>query len=130
MNWLRNLLSGRYGIDQLNIALFVISMVLTLISSITKLNFLLYLSYIPLLFCIFRIFSKNINLRVKENNTYCKYFYPIINCFKNQYKLLFGTKTHKYYKCPGCKQLVRVPRGVGKVKVICPKCKTKFMKNT
>ena len=39
-------------------------------------------------------------------------------------------KTHKYYKCPTCKQVVRVPKGRGKIEISCPKCHTKFIKRT
>ena len=39
-------------------------------------------------------------------------------------------KTHKYYKCPTCKQVVRVPKGRGKIEINCPKCHTKFIKRT
>jgi ribosomal protein L37AE/L43A len=43
---------------------------------------------------------------------------------------LVGTKTHKYYRCTHCRQLIRVPRGKGKICISCPKCRTEFIKRT
>ena len=32
--------------------------------------------------------------------------------------------------CPGCRQVVRVPRGKGKINIRCPKCNRQFIKKT
>ena len=32
-------------------------------------------------------------------------------------------KQYKFFKCPMCKQEVRVPRGHGKICITCPKCR-------
>ena len=32
----------------------------------------------------------------------------------------------KYFRCPNCKQMVRVPRGRGKITITCPTCKQQF----
>ena len=31
-------------------------------------------------------------------------------------------KEHKYFTCPNCKTVCRVPRGKGKIVITCPKC--------
>lgn len=129
MNFFRRFFYGRNGNDQLNIFLLFLSITLTFIVSIfSNLFFLRYLANIPLIICIFRTFSKNLNARRMENIKFLNCFKKISQWFSNTYKLNFGTKTHNYYKCPNCKQIVRVPKNVGKVNVICPKCKTKFIK--
>lgn len=130
MNWFRNFMIGRYGSDKLNIALLVSSIILSLISRFTGLGIIMYLSYIPLFLCIFRMFSRNINKRVQENNKFLLYYKPIERWVINKFNMMKGLKTYKYFKCPSCKQTVRVPRGKGRVNVICPKCSTKFIKNT
>lgn len=58
-------------------------------------------------FCVyiyFRMFSKNIYKRYAENQKYAQLIAPItkkVNFFKKKRK----DKTHKYYKCPTCKQV-------------------------
>ena len=39
-------------------------------------------------------------------------------------------KEHKYYLCPSCKQIVRVPKGRGKITITCPTCKNRFDKKS
>ncbi len=130
MNWFRNFMMGRYGSDKLNIALLVSSIILTLIAKFPKLGIIAYISYIPLILCIFRMFSRDINRRIQENNKFLKYYNPIERWIKGKFNMIKGLKTYKYFKCPNCKQTVRVPRGKGRVNIICPKCSTKFTQNT
>ncbi len=130
MNWLKNFMIGRYGIDKLNIALLILSMILTLISSITDFAILLYISYIPLILLIYRFLSKDTNTRLKENYKFLKFYNPVQSWIKKRFNMLKSSKTHKYFKCPNCSQTVRVPRGKGKINIICPKCSTKFTKNS
>ena len=130
MNWLRNFMMGRYGVDKLNLFLLVFSIVLTFISSITNSTIMAYISYIPLILCLYRMLSKNTNARIKENYKFQKYYNPIEAWIKKNFNLVKGSKTHKYFNCPNCKQTVRVPKGKGKVTITCPKCSTKFTKNT
>lgn len=130
MNWFRNFMIGRYGLDKLNIALLVLSIILTFISSIADSNILLYISYVPLIWCMFRMFSRNTTARAKESYKFLEYYNPTVKWIKNQYLVVIGTKTHKYFKCPNCNQMVKVPKGKGKISITCPKCYTKFTKKS
>ncbi len=38
--------------------------------------------------------------------------------------------THRIFKCPKCKQPLRVPRGKGKILITCQNCGHKFQKKT
>lgn len=67
MNWFQRFMTGRYGSDQLNFALLVLCLLLTLIAQISGLYILVFVSYLPLTFAIFRMFSRNINKRRAEN---------------------------------------------------------------
>ena len=40
------------------------------------------------------------------------------------------TYPDRYFRCPNCKQKVRVPKGKGTIEIRCPKCNTKFIKRT
>ena len=37
---------------------------------------------------------------------------------------------HRYFRCPDCRQTVRVPRGKGKISIRCPKCGRQFIEKT
>ena len=39
-------------------------------------------------------------------------------------------KNNHYYLCPNCYQVVRVPKGRGKVEIHCPKCNKVFKKKS
>lgn len=119
-------MSGRYGNDNLNNFLFVISIIVYLLNLIIIKQFwLTVVAEVLLIYILFRSFSKNWQKRQKENFAFMnatsgiRKFY---NCFKQQIK----DKDNRYFICPSCSQIVRVPKGKGKIEITCPKCHTKF----
>ncbi len=130
MNKLRNFMLGRYGVDKLNFVLLICSILISAIASILNFEIGLFLSYIPLIWCFYRTFSRNIYKRANENQVFLSKYGPLEQKAIASIKLLIGTKTHKYYKCSKCKQTIRVPRGKGKICISCPKCRNEFIKNT
>ena len=118
-DWFRNFMLGRYGSDKLNGTLLLTGVVLLVLGSVfRKLAFLNLLAYVPLFWCIFRMYSRNLEARRRENTAFLNFF----NHLKD--------REHRYYACPKCKQQVRVPKGKGKIAIICPKCREKFIKKT
>lgn len=130
MNWLRKILLGRYGGDQLGMALIVCSMALTVITMFIPVPIIGYVGLIPLAFAFYRMFSKNIAKRQAENYRYLKMWYGIKNWFSTLPARMRASKNHRFYRCPKCGQKVRVPKGKGKISITCPKCREKFIKNT
>ncbi|MDL2237938.1 zinc-ribbon domain-containing protein [Christensenellaceae bacterium OttesenSCG-928-K19] len=130
MNWLRKMMYGRYGGDQLTFFLLILSIAITVVSLFVPVSFLSYISLVPLIFGIFRMFSKDIAKRQQENMKYLKFQYAIKSWFKNIPTWFRTRKQYKYFKCPQCGQKVRVPRGKGTVNITCPKCSNKFKKKT
>lgn len=128
MNWLRKFMYGRYGVDQFSSALAVLALILILLSTILprSLRILGTLSYIPMFYYIYRTFSKNIFKRQQENYKYLIFKNLALSKMNAYKKRLADSKTYKYFKCPNCKQKLRVPRGNGKITITCPKCNTKF----
>ena len=103
--------------------------ILAIIVLFTGSKVCMILSLLLMGYIYFRMFSKNIYKRYTENQKYVQLIAPITkkaDFFKRKRK----DKTHKYYKCPTCKQVVRVPKGRGKIEISCPKCHTKFIKRT
>ena len=140
MNWFRKMMAGRYGTDQLSIALLVLYMLLYLLAQITGWYVLALLSFIPFIWCFFRMFSRNVNKRYSENYRFTSWWNPIwakmrgvVYKVKAWFRKTTGRmkdkKTHKYYKCPNCSNTLRVPKGKGKISITCPVCKTEFIKN-
>ncbi len=130
MNWFRKFMSGRYGVDQLSVGLLILSLLLSVIFYIFPFTILNLLIYVPFIVFLFRVLSKNHTMRRKENAVFMKLWNPVAAWFGKKRTRINNSKTYRYFKCPGCKQEVRVPRGKGKIRITCPKCKTEFIKKT
>lgn len=116
---LRRFMAGRYGgADQLNMTVLVICLILSVAGSLCRLPWLTLLAYIPTGWALFRCFSKNPYKRYEENRRFMQFWDRLKD------------RQHRYYKCPKCRQQVRVPRGKGKISITCPKCQEKFIKKT
>ena len=127
----RRFMYGRYGSDELNIALLISAVAVSLTNSFLSLFFrysvlyvrivspILYLLTLALLgFSVFRTLSRNVYARQKENRW-----------FRLHWQRLRDRK-NRYYRCPKCRQTVRVPKGKGKISIHCPKCGETFIKKT
>ena len=130
MNWLRKLMIGRYGVDELSMLILVVSIVFSILSRFIDNGIIPIIFTVTAVLAYFRIFSKNITKRYEENNKFLKTWNPIKNKFNKKIKRLKNTKDYRHFKCPNCSQTLRVPRGKGKVAVTCPKCKTGIIKKT
>lgn len=125
---LRKFMQGRYGVDALSMFLIGLSVVMMLLSRMVRVNYLSYLVYAPIIWSYFRVFSKNHYQCTLQNQKYLKLKTKVTKPIMDQISIMKQRKTHRIYSCPSCKQMVRIPKGKGKVQVICPKCQTKFSK--
>jgi predicted RNA-binding Zn-ribbon protein involved in translation (DUF1610 family) len=121
---------GRYGTDQLTLFMLIAGMVLTFIGNALRLEFLTIITYAIFIVCVYRTLSRNIPARQKENIMFLKYFNPAKSWSKSKYNIVKDSKDYQYFKCPHCQQVMRVPRGRGKISVTCRKCGTKFIKKS
>lgn len=121
---------GRYGPDQLSTALIVVSVILSLIFGIFRFDYGSIITYILLILALVRMLSRNIPARRRENDRFLRYWSPLRTKIKKQFQKLRGMKTHKYFKCPACKNTLRVPRGRGKLQITCPRCGERFIKKS
>ncbi|HCJ56199.1 zinc ribbon domain-containing protein [Lutispora sp.] len=130
MNWFKKLMIGRYGMDQLSNAMLMLSIVFLVVNSLIGSGIFNIFAMIILILCYARMFSKNINKRREENMKFLQWWNPIklkLIQFVNRAR---GGKSYRYFKCTQCGQRLRVPRGKGKIRIICPKCRNEFTKNT
>ena len=121
---------GRNGVDSLGKFVLAISIIVMLLAGWTDSLILSYLSWIGIIYLYVRMFSRNIYKRSSENQWYLNKSYKIRTFFYRQKNLLLQRKTHHIYKCPTCRQKIRVPRGKGRIEIRCPKCNTRFIKKS
>lgn len=120
---------GRYGQDQFNKFLMGCCGV-CLILSLFRVPYVYYAGLLFLVYAYFRMLSRNYYKRQKENGIYLKATYKIRTKWGQIRREMQQRKTHHIYRCPDCKQKIRVPRGRGKIEIRCPKCNCKFIKNS
>ena len=130
-------MTGRYGVDQMNIGVLILSMVCTFTASLTRWLLLSILGTALLAYGVFRMFSRNVSARSKENQKFLVFWnkvkgiwYKIKGWFSGKKRRFADRKTHCYFSCPKCKRKLRVPKGKGKIEISCPICGTKFIKKT
>ena len=119
---LRGFMAGRYGTDRLNMVMLcagLIASILSMMIPVQPLNLILWaLSYILMILAIWRSLSRNTYRRYQENRKFLQIFDRLRD------------RQHRYFDCPKCRQMVRVPRGKGKIAITCPRCREKFVKKT
>lgn len=132
-NWknkMMQFMQGRYGADQMGQMISAVSMVFLIISLFSRNQAWFLLAVIGIVYNYFRMFSKNISKRYAENQKYLKMTAGIRRKLASWKSQLAQRKIYHIYRCPGCKQKIRVPRGHGKIEIRCPKCNTRFVKKS
>ena len=118
----RRFMVGRYGTDKLGLAMLGAALAMSLLGSfipVAAVKLAMTAAYYGLMFwALFRMFSRNTYARYEENRKFLRFFDRLKD------------REHRYFDCPKCRQVVRVPRGKGKIAITCPKCKEKFIKKT
>ena len=136
-NGIARFMYGRNGMDQLNRALLVGYLLLSVLRSAAILwlksrplvlatDLLLYLSAVLLLF---RMFSKNLPKRQAENQRFVSWRWRAKNRSASA-RARHADKEHKYFTCKHCKAICRVPVGKGKIIITCPKCGAQIQAKT
>ena len=127
-------MAGRYGCDQLNKLLSVLCLVLLVLAMIfngTKVSSVLWIvSFALLMLVYFRMFSKNIYKRTAEKNSYMRFRYNFLKKLRMIKERWTQRKDYKFFSCPACHTTLRVPKGKGKINIVCRKCGTSFQGKT
>ena len=127
--FLTRFMTGRYGMDQLNIALMVGYILLYLLFCITRLLVLDLLSLALVFITLFRMLSRNLERRRQENLRFLQLSRPLAQAAKTLH-LRLKDREHRYFRCPNCGQQMRVPRGKGNITVHRRSCGATFQERS
>ena len=127
-------MQGRNGVDSLSKFLLITGVVVVLLSALFGSHpvgmFFYFLGWVVIIYCYFRMFSRNISKRYAENEAFLNRTYKIRSFFQKQINIWKQRRVYHIYTCPGCRQKIRVPRGRGRIEIRCPKCGATFIKNS
>lgn len=128
---LRNALSrfmyGRNGADQLGVCMIWGAILLDLAGMLIKKNGIVsgiigFAATALAIWALWRVFSRNLEKRRAENAAFLqKIWWPVKRRFASGRQQRMD-REHKYFTCPKCKTVCRVPAGKGKIVITCPKC--------
>ena len=123
-------MNGRYGADQLSKFMLGVCLVCLVLNIFTRYRILYLLALVVLGLCYFRMFSRNYAKRSAENQKYLNMVWKMKARFGKMKNRAAQSKDFHIYTCPSCGQKIRIPRGKGKIRITCPKCKHEFEKKS
>ena len=126
----RRFMAGRYGTDALNQFLSIVSIVLLLVALLSRVNLFTWVGMGVLIWCYYRTFSRNIPKRTEENYKFYTLKQQLDGKVRSLKEQWANRKLYHYYRCPQCRQKLRVPRGRGRIQISCPRCGTQFIKKS
>ena len=157
---MNDFMKGRNGADELTIVMGFAGIIIAMIGSIARIQWLSWIAIAVIVIGVLRGLSKNIDARRKENEAFVAATanVPGLGKFvaslgggaaaastsraagtskedferakRTAKKMWKGRKTTAYLKCPNCGQMLRVPRGKGKITVTCRGCGASFQENS
>lgn len=123
---LGNFMQGRHGLDNLGMFTLLAGLAVSLIGSLTQSVILSFLGWILYILTLFRMFSKNNAKRSAENQKYISLTSGWKKKIRQFILRLKNRKQYKYFRCPGCRTLLRQSRGLGTREIRCVRCEKKF----
>ena len=127
---LQKFMIGRYGVDAFGKFLLGAVVVLWAINLFANNKILYSWALLLMVYAYFRMFSRNTTKRYQENLKFLQIKNKVVARFKSEKSQLKQRKTHHIYRCPTCRQKIRIPRGKGRICITCPKCKAEFIKRS
>lgn len=125
---LMRLMSGRYGVDRLFYCLFGTAVILSVVNIFIRSVIVQIIVYSLMIYAVFRMFSRNISARSRENRIVTGWL-DKIKRQQDARRRRAADSTHIYKKCPKCHAVLRLPRRPGKHTTVCPKCNNEFKVN-
>ena len=131
---IRRFMIGRYGFDSYSKFLLIAALVFVMLSSFNQRHFIgvvfYFIGWGSMIYSLYRTLSRDRSKRALENQQYLNKSAGIRRKFQNLPNDIQQRKMYHIYKCPKCKQKIRIPRGKGRIEIRCPKCGETFIKNS
>ena len=121
---------GRNGVDELARFESIFVWILLLVSIFSRMWIFDLLAMALIVHMYFRILSRDVSKRYEENQKYVNFRYNAVVKWDKKKKRIAQRRNYRFYKCPMCRQEVRVPKGHGKIQITCPKCRETFIKRS
>lgn len=124
---------GRNGQDQLNTFLMVLCLVLIVLGGIIGGGLGSFLNGVALALLIvswYRMLSKNLARRQAENGRYLRRRYQVTGWFRRLKTRWDQRRDYRFFTCPACHTTLRVPKGRGKIRIVCRKCGSSFTRKS
>ncbi len=130
---LREFMAGRNGMDEL--ARFAsmasaITMIVSMFIPPILSRMLWVVAVLGIAYTYFRMLSRNVGKRRAENARYRQIRVELSLYFAGAKERRSQRKDYKFFRCTACHTMLRVPRGKGKIKIVCKKCGNSFKKTT
>ncbi len=138
---IQRFMAGRYGNDQFNQFLYVVTIILLVLALIFSRPIFYVIGVVCLVYSYIRAFSKDINKRYAQNTRFLEIWDSVVDRFRGRKSSSSrdksrsssgsgGSTAYHIYTCPQCRQKIRIPKGKGRVNITCPKCRHQFIKRT
>ena len=127
---LRRFMAGRNGFDQLCMAQAALALVLSLLSRLTRRDFFALLSSILVVWMLYRALSRDVGRRQGENMRFLGTGSRIRSDVNGWIARQKQRREFRFFRCPGCRNWLRVPRGKGGIQITCPRCGHRFSGRT
>lgn len=127
-------MQGRNGIDKFNAFIIACGLVFSILSSClrggTVASVFSIISTVLLILFAFRALSRDTYKRSCENAVFMRNYDKAkvtVKLWRDRWTM---RRDYKFFSCPSCKAIMRVPRGKGKIKVVCRQCGNSFSGKT
>lgn len=120
---------GRYGMDPFGRFLVIAALVLLVASMFFGgvANWILWvLGLAALVWCYARALSRKYDKRWAENDKYLRVKNAVKRYFASLKTRWTQRKDYRFFRCPSCHALLRVPKGKGRIQLTCRKCGNRF----
>lgn len=121
---------GRYGVDSLGYFLMWLTIGDIILNLFIKSGVLDTICLVLIIYSYYRMLSKNIAARSRENTFYLKHTVKIRRLIKRMRMISVLKKKYRIFRCPECSLRVKIPKRKGRVEITCPKCRNRFIRRS